>query len=191
MDGKREEYMKKELIKLYINDINNINLEDEEITKMVELILNITDGSNVLAENDNSSGNRKTAIDNIYNIVSGIRNLINIMLGNDASLSGEDDYNKYPNLKLKIATRNIIVTQILDTIFTQYDFTYDTQSSNPKKSDIEDLLENKLDIVNSGGNLSSSGIRGVNEYNNLISEENYITVQNIPLQRWTCLNISF
>ena len=66
----------------------------------------------------------------------------------------------------------------------------DTQSSNPKTSDIEDLLENKLDIVNSGGNLSSSGIRGVNEYNNLISEENYITVQNIPLQRWTCLNIS-
>ncbi len=196
MDGKRKEYMKKELIKLYINDINNINLEDEEITKMVELILNITtDGTAVLPDND-STGNRKTAIDNIYAIVTGIRKLIDIMLGNDTSLVLDEDkqldyYNKYPNLKLEVPTRNIIVTQILDNVFTQYDITYDTGAGvTKKKSDIEKLLKNKLDILNSGGSLSDSGVGGVVESTSLESEDNYITIHNIPLQRWTCLNIS-
>ena len=141
MDEERKKYMKKELIKLYINVKNNINLEDEEITKMTDLILNITtDGiSSLLPDNDSSSGNRKTAIDNIYGIVTGIRKLIDIMLGNDTSLVLDADklpggyYNKYPNLKLEVPTRNIIVTQILDNVFTQFDYTYDTGSDAAKK----------------------------------------------------------
>ena len=55
---KKDKNIKKELIKLYINNINNINLEDEEITKMVELILNIKDGSNDLDSTKRKFSNR-------------------------------------------------------------------------------------------------------------------------------------
>jgi len=203
MNDKREEIIKKELIKLELNirektastgsgttekKYNIPNLNEDEIKEMTDIIFILKKTG---ASTDLDKDERNTAIYNILFILEGLRNLINIMLGNDTSLPDDPNYNKYPNLELKIETRNIIVTQILGDVFTQFDFTYDTGSDagKKKKSDIIELLIIRLDIVKSGGSLSGKD-NGGGGGDDSFTEGNDITIHNIPLQRWTCLNIS-
>ena len=203
----RVDKAKKELIKLFLKktnekaaDVNKVvNITDVEMLEMRDLIFKKSTATNATELTNLAT--------NVLHILKGIRNIYKYLLTIDKIVIDDwtneqfkynRNFDNYKDNLISDIIKNIVSSETNANLIkaNEYETMYNIKtitegSSGTLKTltdNIKDNLVRDLKIILSGGFPGQGS--GNDGDDSSIVEGNEITIHNIPLQRWTCLNIS-